>query len=363
MEPNLIASLQALLAGGGNIGASGLVPPVVKPGVSGLPQGQATPSILPRNKAAGSPMDVRPPAAGGPGVVKPAGAPAAAAPPADGKKPSILDKVGRYGSAASAGMSSIGSDSSPLQAFGEALFGAMKGRRDAKAAEETTAYDRSWKEDERGYQRGRDAKTDARADAAAGRAAEEAAYRRQRDTIEDRQWLMKYDQDRRNDEFNNLKTAAEIEAERNGKPLSDKDVEEIIAKRYGGGTYATPEEVEAERARLKAIGRGPSIKDDSRAPGVDGGNLGMEGLGVGKGDRGGPSILPQGEPGITTMPKAAAPQQSQTSATVLQGDGTAKAPFKPATMQDLTAVAKPGDIFINPKDGKPYRYKGPPATP
>lgn len=42
--------------------------------------------------------------------------------------------------------------------------------------------------------------------------------------------------------------------------------------------------------------------------------------------------------------------------------GTAKNPFKAATAAELSQYAKPGDVFINPKDGKPYIYKGPKGT-
>lgn len=38
--------------------------------------------------------------------------------------------------------------------------------------------------------------------------------------------------------------------------------------------------------------------------------------------------------------------------------GTAKNPFKPTSQQELEQYSKPGDIFINPKDGKPYIFKG-----
>lgn len=353
MEPNsIVAALQTLLAGGGNVGQNGLVPPVVKPAPQPGISSPQVPSILPRNKAsggAGSPMDVRPAAA------RPNGAPVPAAAPANGKPPSIMDRVGRYGNAASAGMGAVSPDASPLQAFGEALFGAIKGRRDVKAAEDTLAYERAYKEDERNYQRGRDTKADARAAAAEGRAAAEVEYRHGRDLIEDQRNAAKDAREARRDEFSNLKTAAEIEAERNGKPLTDYQIEDIVAK---NNNLFTDADRSAERTRLRAIGRGPSIKDDSRAPGA-----GADGVGTNKGDRGGPSILPQATPGLTDVPKsppnpAAQPIASQGG---VGGSGTAKDPYKPQSMNDLSGL-RPGAIYVNPADGKLYRYKGTPAT-
>lgn len=366
MTPAFNQAILQLLASGGTIGGgmnpgAGLSAPApVLPRV--MPQTQAgAPTIRMtgnRPGAVGDPMDVRPPAARGEAGPAPAG-------------PSIKGdglgaKIGRYGSAASGGLSAVSSGATPWQAFGEALFGAIKSRRDTKMAEEKAATEAALAADERGYKRGRDKVSDEQW-------ASRLAYDRSRDAVEDERWRAEEARKARGEEFANLKTAAEIEILRSGKPFSEKDIQGIIIdyeKALAGNSAIDPEDipglVAAKEASLRATNGGPpSIKDADRAPGMgDAGDVPLPG-GAPKGDRGGPSIMAppdMAEPQTTSIPKGA-PAAAPAPAPAKKPKYTHQNPFRPKTPQDLIDNLQPGDIYLNPDDNnKPYRYNGLPAT-
>jgi hypothetical protein len=337
-----------LLHGGGNIGGNPLTPGVVTP---------AKPSILMTGNrpqapgAPGAPTDIRPEAAGGPRLPADAAAPVKAA----SDKPGLGGTLSRYGSAASAGMSSVKSES-PWAAFGEALFGAIKGRADQKAAAESAAFERDWKLDDRSYDRGRDSVRDSQWATTEGRQSRQ-------DALAASQWSIENERAARKAEFDNLKTAADIEASRFGKAMTPNEIEDSIHNAIVDGRLRDddPEGIQVYRSTLESYGTRPRVRGGSEAQGnvIDLGKKEAAPPAPTIAPKGGTSIYdptPIGAQGGRGAPKAAPGPKPK-------GSGTVADPYVFEKGSPAWNAIKPGEIFIDPDTKQPRRKLAPAPEP